>query len=533
MSSLAADETSQLSQDTTVPSSTSTEALSDSPSAGADMLHLLDADFPSDVPLLRSCENCRRKKRKCSGTKPTCTRCKAQGETCLYRPTARYFKPRASGSGSSHRHSGTTKKRASVGHVSPASNGAMSSKSRFHYTNGSADSCNDSRRPRAMSAVAAAALGSVPGNHMRQHAVQDGSQQLGFGMATLAPADLMLNTTMAGTPTDILLTPSTPSYAHLGSARAEALQQAAHFSKYQNDQQQQYIQMQQQQRKMGFGNSSNSSSSGGLAYMVPPVGDEDMSGASSMYYASPSSNSTPPNMLLNMEFSFGQQPSAPILLSSMAASMSGTTAIASPTSVSAQQQLLYPQNVVGPVSGIALSSTPGVVSSPKPMVADGDLVALLSGTMGGQQSAASAMKASSASMGAAGTCGPLMYSPPLSAMSLGTGLSCSPSLPDYTASYPLYPTTTAAVAAAVVAASGGLWSAADEMGTLLAPHSASLEQQPTYNSTSQLKMSAADGGMGSSVASLNTDTSANSLMAGAGLDLILPQSKNLFSEWLA
>ncbi|KAJ1884318.1 hypothetical protein LPJ71_009758, partial [Coemansia sp. S17] len=30
----------------------------------------IDDEFPADVPLLRSCENCRRKKRKCSGNRP-------------------------------------------------------------------------------------------------------------------------------------------------------------------------------------------------------------------------------------------------------------------------------------------------------------------------------------------------------------------------------------------------------------------------------------------------------------------------------
>ncbi|KAJ1950934.1 hypothetical protein FBU59_000444 [Linderina macrospora] len=66
----------------------------------------LSSSYPNDIPLLRSCENCRRKKRKCSGNKPTCTRCKAQGEACVYRPTARFFKPRHSET--------TTRKRASL-----------------------------------------------------------------------------------------------------------------------------------------------------------------------------------------------------------------------------------------------------------------------------------------------------------------------------------------------------------------------------------------------------------------------------------
>ncbi|KAJ1774201.1 hypothetical protein LPJ77_004679 [Coemansia sp. RSA 2523] len=51
--------------------------------------------FPDSVQLLRSCESCRRKKRKCSGDRPSCSRCTAQGEQCVYRPTARFLKPRS------------------------------------------------------------------------------------------------------------------------------------------------------------------------------------------------------------------------------------------------------------------------------------------------------------------------------------------------------------------------------------------------------------------------------------------------------
>ncbi|KAJ1956955.1 hypothetical protein EC988_001077, partial [Linderina pennispora] len=100
--------------------------------------------YPSDIPLLRSCENCRRKKRKCSGNKPTCTRCKAQGETCVYRPTARFFKPR---------HSETTaRKRASV-----------------------SDPCH-----------------TIAKGRQRTKAVQ--KKTLSIHEQTLAPADLMLRT---------------------------------------------------------------------------------------------------------------------------------------------------------------------------------------------------------------------------------------------------------------------------------------------------------------------------------------------------
>ncbi|KAI8321805.1 hypothetical protein GQ54DRAFT_261138, partial [Martensiomyces pterosporus] len=72
-----------------------TDAAADSASRLAAEVTAADGTFPTDIPLLRSCENCRRKKRKCSGHKPACTRCKAQNETCVYRPTARYFKPRS------------------------------------------------------------------------------------------------------------------------------------------------------------------------------------------------------------------------------------------------------------------------------------------------------------------------------------------------------------------------------------------------------------------------------------------------------
>ncbi|KAJ2057997.1 hypothetical protein GGI17_005318 [Coemansia sp. S146] len=110
-----------------------------------------DDQFPADVPLLRSCENCRRKKRKCSGNRPACTRCSAQGEKCVYRPTARFFKPA--------RHSidnpTTARKRSTATNIA-----------KHQY-----------RRPRALSAFAAA---------------QDRLKQ-DPGLGTLAPADLMLS----------------------------------------------------------------------------------------------------------------------------------------------------------------------------------------------------------------------------------------------------------------------------------------------------------------------------------------------------
>ncbi|KAJ2466475.1 hypothetical protein GGI03_002085 [Coemansia sp. RSA 2337] len=111
----------------------------------------IDDEFPADVPLLRSCENCRRKKRKCSGNRPACTRCSAQGEKCVYRPTARFYKPA--------RHSidnpTTARKRSTATNIA-----------KHQY-----------RRPRALSAFAVA---------------QDRLKQ-DPGLGSLAPADLMLN----------------------------------------------------------------------------------------------------------------------------------------------------------------------------------------------------------------------------------------------------------------------------------------------------------------------------------------------------
>lgn len=81
---------------------------------------ILPAKYPSDVPLLRSCENCRRKKRKCSGDKPTCTRCQAQNECCEYRPTARYFKPARQQSKGGVRKPPVLKKKSPVAKKSPS-----------------------------------------------------------------------------------------------------------------------------------------------------------------------------------------------------------------------------------------------------------------------------------------------------------------------------------------------------------------------------------------------------------------------------
>ncbi|KAJ2304729.1 hypothetical protein IWW55_001782 [Coemansia sp. RSA 2706] len=113
---------------------------SDSDASTPHPLFAADGDLPDNVQLLRSCESCRRKKRKCSGDRPTCSRCAAQNDTCQYRPTARFLKPR----GQPALRKPKAKKRLA-----------------------------DAQRPRAMSAVAAALT--------REHPV-----------AALAPADLML-----------------------------------------------------------------------------------------------------------------------------------------------------------------------------------------------------------------------------------------------------------------------------------------------------------------------------------------------------
>ncbi|KAJ1938969.1 hypothetical protein GGF37_004592 [Kickxella alabastrina] len=113
---------------------------------------ITESPFPEDVPLLRSCENCRRKKRKCSGHKTTCTRCKAQGEHCVYRPTARFFKPaRKSAEIKAATH--CKKQRSSAfGQAYSGHQGGV------RRSRGSLDVANRSsaeQRPRAMSAISA------------------------------------------------------------------------------------------------------------------------------------------------------------------------------------------------------------------------------------------------------------------------------------------------------------------------------------------------------------------------------------------
>ncbi|KAJ2845819.1 hypothetical protein GGI22_006431, partial [Coemansia erecta] len=409
--------------------------------------------FPNDVPMLRSCENCRRKKRKCSGDKPTCTRCAAQGEGCTYRPTARYFKPRANGMGHS------SKKRASMDHVSSAGGGSMVTKTRFHHTANSSGfgGFDSARRPRAMSTVAAT-LGNMHGTHIP---IMDGSQgamrqqqqqRMSAGVTALAPADLMLSPVVAGAAAqaDVLTSPPTPSLVQPGSAPCfRQFGDAPLPQQQQQQQQQQYLQM--QQPKMAFGNVN------GLAYMMPPVGggDEDATASSSTYYTSPSTDSTPPQLLLNMDFSFAQPSSAAQqpLLSSMAMSMNSDATVTSPLLSSKHQhqhqQSMYP-SVIGVASDIGAANR--VVSSPQPMLADGDYVNMFANTMKSQQQSSAVMMMKTPMPSVAYTpasSGSLMYSSPASAMS----------------SYPLYsPTqaTTAAAAAAMAmaaaAANGsGMW----------------------------------------------------------------------------
>ncbi|KAJ2784761.1 hypothetical protein GGI15_002159 [Coemansia interrupta] len=142
-------------------SDTETSFISSTSTVGADSEHAgsfisEEGPFPTDVPLLRSCEQCRRKKRKCSGHKPTCTRCKAQGESCVYRPTARYFKPMRNSLEKHHASSGASatataaathyhRKRASA-----TASGAMTSTPKSRARDSIA-----ANRPRAMSAISA------------------------------------------------------------------------------------------------------------------------------------------------------------------------------------------------------------------------------------------------------------------------------------------------------------------------------------------------------------------------------------------
>ncbi|KAJ1789027.1 hypothetical protein LPJ59_005423 [Coemansia sp. RSA 2399] len=494
--------------------------------------------FPNDVPMLRSCENCRRKKRKCSGDKPTCTRCAAQGEGCTYRPTARYFKPRANGMGHS------SKKRASMDHVSSAGGGSMVTKSRFHHTanNSGFGGFDSARRPRAMSTVTAA-LGNMHGTHMSimngsQGAMRQQQQQqrMSVGVTALAPADLMLSPAVAGAAAqaDILTSPSTPSLVQPGSA--PCFRQFGDAPLTQQQQQQQYLQM--QHPKMAFGNVN------GLAYMMPPVGggDEDATASSSTYYTSTSTNSTPPQLLLNMDFSFAQSSSAAQqpLLSSMAMSMNSDVTVTSPLLSSKhqqqqQQQSMYP-SVVGVASDNGVANR--VVSSPQSMLADGDYVNMFANTMKSQQQSGAVMmmKTPMASVGyTPASSGSLMYSSPALAMS----------------SYPLYSPTQATTAAAAAAAmamaaaanGGGMWptmsaGTANGTGAMMTPNPQS-SVSPSLNLQQAFQPEIAAGPMDVGIEYMATpgSTAAGSMMAATGgvggLDFILPQNKNLFSEWLA
>ncbi|KAJ2004430.1 hypothetical protein H4R26_002526 [Coemansia thaxteri] len=108
--------------------------------------------------MLRSCENCRRKKRKCSGNRPSCTRCKSQDEECVYRPTARFFRPMRHNSADG---SSAVRRRPRVAAAAAAATTPIAKQ----------------RRPRALSAVASAIRRFQPE----------------AGQGSLAPADLMLS----------------------------------------------------------------------------------------------------------------------------------------------------------------------------------------------------------------------------------------------------------------------------------------------------------------------------------------------------
>ncbi|KAJ1999302.1 hypothetical protein GGI04_004627 [Coemansia thaxteri] len=47
------------------------------------------------IPLLRSCERCRRRKQRCDGDQPACGRCQGHGAECRYRESGRFRKQRA------------------------------------------------------------------------------------------------------------------------------------------------------------------------------------------------------------------------------------------------------------------------------------------------------------------------------------------------------------------------------------------------------------------------------------------------------
>ncbi|KAJ2705243.1 hypothetical protein H4R19_005146, partial [Coemansia spiralis] len=44
------------------------------------------------IPLLRSCERCRRRKQRCDGGHPSCSRCRTNGADCRYRESGRFRK---------------------------------------------------------------------------------------------------------------------------------------------------------------------------------------------------------------------------------------------------------------------------------------------------------------------------------------------------------------------------------------------------------------------------------------------------------
>ncbi|KAJ2710982.1 hypothetical protein H4R19_003472 [Coemansia spiralis] len=137
--------------------STASSPGSQTPSSVRALSAHLDFDEHSspseDVQLLRSCESCRRKKRKCSGDRPACTRCKAQGECCTYRPTARFLKPRAEGDPlAQHKVPHTKKKRASIASTP------------LYRMYGSASPAHTAARPRATSVLAA-----LRGGHYHPH----------------------------------------------------------------------------------------------------------------------------------------------------------------------------------------------------------------------------------------------------------------------------------------------------------------------------------------------------------------------------
>ncbi|KAJ1814648.1 hypothetical protein LPJ56_004794 [Coemansia sp. RSA 2599] len=468
-----------------------------------------EGSFPANVPLLRSCENCRRKKRKCSSHKPVCTRCKAQGETCYYRPTARYFKPlrnnleKAAAAAASPSAAATHgRKRASLA--------STALKSRSKDISGG--------RPRALSAVSALKKMHVP-----------------EGITSLSPAELMLSTASAFTSQPI--SPMSPSYHHpYANLTNQQQQQHHHHQKQHNQKQQQGM----SQKDLIYGVSSvpmsapASASADGLSYMgglaISGAGclEESSSGILTPQTSLPqlpiSSASTPQMMLNGQEFAFGSvsptmvispSSSSPLASSPTSISASAAAAVAAAQQQQQQQQYLYPQTIAASAAMAAMAAMSGQSPAIYPPESDYSQMVLASAlSRQQQQQQQQHSQAAAALMGASH----LLNSPPLSTSSFSTAgmTEGTPSLGEcLPSSYPMcIPTATpqqqvlqfsawpAAVSTTAVAEPMDAASVSSQMASMLAPSlMAGIPGSP--------------GGHGN-----------------VGLDFILPQAKPSFAEWL-